>query len=175
MRRVLVATLLTIGLAALAVFAVSAAPAVGPAPVITRTPLKPLLGDALKAAFSNFYKREQNFLNVQTTDLQQAHQVAATTQALIDAAKAEGKDPAALEAALAQFNADIDQAQTLHDQAASILGAHNGFDGNAEVTNLQDAHQTLLDARLKLRSAHSLIVQAIHTLDQVILDWRANH
>jgi hypothetical protein len=175
MKRVLIAVLVTLGLAALAAFAVSAAPVDGHPLAITRTPLKPLLGDAARAALSNFYKREQNFLNVQSTYLQKAGQLAATTQQVIDAAKAEGKDPAALEAALAQFNADIAQAQSLHDQAANILGAHSGFDNNGDVTNVQDAHQTLLDARLKLRSAHSLIIQAIHTLDRVILDWRASH
>jgi hypothetical protein len=143
--------------------------------IITRTPIAPYAKDAAAVALSNFFKREQNWLNQQTTHLQKSVQIAATTQQLIDAAKAEGQDTSSLEAALAQFNSTIATAQGDHDQAAGILAAANGFDGNGEVTDLNAARRTVESARLSLRSAHIAIAQATNDLMQVLNAWKNSH
>ncbi len=175
MKKILSVLLLVISLLALTVVNVFAAPVQSQAFAITRTPLAPGLGDAAKAALSNYLKREQNFLTLQETHLQRTGQIASTAQQLIDAAKAEGKDTTSLETALAQFNTDIANAQSEHDQAASILGAHNGFDANGSVTDLSAARQTVVDARTALRSAHASIVQAVTTFRQAVEQWRTTN
>lgn len=139
---------------------------------VTRTPVAPLAKDAAEAALSNIFKREQNWLNIQSSHLQKASEIAGTTQRLIDAAKAEGKDTSALESALAQFNASIASAQADHNQAEGIISAANGFDGSGSVTDLNSAHQTVENARLSLRSAHNSIVQATRDLTQALHDWK---
>lgn len=143
-----------------------------PQMLVTRTPIAPLAKDAAEAALSNMFKREQSWLNIQASHLQKSAEIAATTQQLIDAAKAEGKDTSALESALAQFNASIASAQADHNQAGSIISAANGFDGNGNVTDLNSAQQTVENARLSLRSAHNSIVQATRNLAQALRDWK---
>jgi hypothetical protein len=146
-----------------------------PQMILTRTPVAPLAKDAAKAALSNMFKREQNWLNLQSSHLQKASEIAGTTQKLIDAAKTEGKDTSALESALTQFNASISSAQTDHNQAGDIINAANGFDGSGNVTDLNSAHQTVENARLSLRSAHNSIVQATRNLAQALRDWKNSH
>ena len=143
--------------------------------IVTRTPIAPLAKDAAEAPLSNIFKREQDWVNQQTTHLQKSAQIAATTQQLIDAAKAEGQDVSSLEAALAQFNAMIAGAQTDHDQAAGIIASANGFDGSSAVTDLNSARQTVESARLALRSAHIAIAQATNDLAKVLNDWKNSH
>jgi hypothetical protein len=143
-----------------------------PRMLVTRTPVAPLAKDAAEAALANIFKREQKWLSLQVTHLQQANQIAGTTQQLIDAAKAEGKDTGALESALSQFNASIASAQADHDEAANIISAANGFDGSGSVTDLSSARQTVENARLSLLSAHNSIVQAIRNLAQALHDWK---
>jgi hypothetical protein len=172
MKKFLIALGISVSLAALSIFGTLAAPAVAPQFIVTRTPLAPILNEAARAAFSNFYQREQNWLNLQNTHLQQANEAAAKAQQLIAAAKMEGKDVSTLETALVQYNATLAQAQAAHTAAVNTLGSHNGFEGSGKVTNLQDARQTLLSARLSLRNAHADIVQAVITLEQAINQWR---
>jgi hypothetical protein len=146
-----------------------------PEMAITRTPAAPLLGDAAKAALSNYFKREQNGLNVQSTHLQRADDIAVKAQQFINTAKAEGKDVSVLETALGQYDTYIAQAQSTYDTAAAIISAHSGFDENGNVTDMQAARQTVGDARQNLRSAHISIVQAVRTLQQAILQWRMTY
>ncbi len=146
--------------------------AIAPQMLVTRTPVAPLAKDAAEAALSNIFKREQNWLNIQNSHLQEASQIASTTQQLIDVAKAEGKDTSVLESALAQFNASIASAQADHNQAGNIINAANGFDGNGSVTDLSSAHQTVENARLSLRSAHNSIIQATRDLARALHNWK---
>jgi len=143
-----------------------------PLMLITRTPIAPLEKDAAKAALSNLFKREQNWLNLQSLELQKTNEIASVTQQLIDAAIAEGKDTSVLQAALNQFNASIESAQADHNQAANIISSANGFDGNGDVTDLVSAHQTVENARLSLRSAHNSIVQGTRALAQAVHNWK---
>ncbi len=173
LKKPITALLISLAVAMLALGNVLAAPVKAPPLVITRTPIVPDRKDAAAAALSNYFKREQNWLNDQSASLQRAYEAAANTQLLIDAAKAEGKDVSSLETALAQYNSDIANAQAQHDQAASIINAHSGFDADGAVTDMNTARQTVVNARLALRSAHIDIVQAVTTLRQAIEQWRA--
>ena len=175
MKKWITGVLLSLSVAALVAAGALAAPAQPRAFVITRTPFGHLLGDAAKAALSNFFKREQNYLTLQSNYLKQATDISGAVQKLIDAAKAEGKDTSALDSALTQYNNDIGQAQSANTTAGSAITVHDGFDGAGAVTDLQAAYQTVLNVRLSLRNAHGLIVQAVTSLRQAIDTWRQTH
>ncbi len=89
-----------------------------------------------------------------------ALQIAADAQKFIDIQKAIGQDTSSLDAALANYNAQIANAQTAHDQAGSILSAHAGFDTNGLVTDRVQAKQMLRSARDYMRQAHNLIASS---------------
>ena len=173
LKKPITALLISLVVAMLALSNVLAAPAITAPLVITRTPLAPGLKDAAAAGLSNYFKREQNWLNDQSASLQKANQAATTTQQLIDAAQAEGKDVSSLQTALNQYNSDIANAQSQHDQASSIISAHNGFDSSGAATDLNTAYHTVVDARTALREAHADIVLAVTTLRQAVEQWRA--
>jgi len=173
LKKSITALLISLAVALLALGNVLAAPVNAPALIITRTPIAPGLKDAAGAALSNYFKREQNWLKDQSASLQKANQAAATAQQLIDAAKAVGKDVSSLQTALDQYNSDIANAQSQHDQAANIIDAHNGFDGSGTGTDLNAAYHTVVDARTALREAHADIVLAVMTLRQAVEQWRA--
>lgn len=133
------------------------------------------LTDLRDRALSRTYEREQDWLVWQGIHLERANEAAARAQEILDAAKAEGKDVATLEEALAAFKAELPKAQAAHDKAASILAAHNGFDAEGNVTDPQTARGTTIDARLELRDAHLTIARAVLDLRRAVRDWRQAH
>jgi uncharacterized phage infection (PIP) family protein YhgE len=123
----------------------------------------------------NWYQREQNWLNAQAQHLGHLNEHAARAQEWIDELKGKGEDTSALEAALATFNGQIAAAQSAHDTAAGLLAAHAGFDGAGNVTDPDQARQTLVEARESLNSAHQTIVQARRDFLQAARDFRKTH
>jgi hypothetical protein len=121
---------------------------------------------------SRLYEREQAWLGLQTNHLARAAQAADKAQQLLDAAKEKGRDVTALEQALAAFRAGVAQAQAAHDQAASILGTHTGFDASGQVTDRQAARQTVVRARQSLAEAHRILLRAVRDLRRAVRDWR---
>ena len=133
---------------------------------------KPIVapGDpALKQAF----QAEQKWSNTQQDAINKADKAASDVQRVIDAASAEGRDVSALQNALNAFNGALSSVKSEHQAAASLISAHNGFDGSGEVTDRQSARQTVLDIRTHLMQAHVTLIQAVHNLHKAVLDWRA--
>jgi post-segregation antitoxin (ccd killing protein) len=161
----LVFTLLTFALTAAFLTPVQTVSAQG---LQTRTPDPDKL-----AKLAEYFQKEKDWLNKQATHLQTAYEGAAKVQELIDAARAEGKDVSALEAALAAYNGGLAQAQAEHDNAANIIAAHNGFDDGGGVVDVEAARQTTRSARLSLNDAHIELAQSVHALRQALQDWRA--
>ena len=164
------------GLAALAlavagVLTAPAATAYADDPTPTPRPGQQARDDRLK----NWYQREQNWLNVQTRHLAKANEAAGKVQDWINDLKSEGKDTGALEAALATFQSQIATAQASHDTAASLLGAHAGFDDSGNVTDADQARQTLVTARQSLNDAHDILRQAREDLHKAVQDFRKTH
>lgn len=120
----------------------------------------------------NWYQREQNWLNVQTEHLAKANEAAGKVQEWINELNGQGKDTSALEAALAAYQQQIASAQSAHDTAASILGAHAGFDDDGNVTDPEQALQTLTSARQSLADAHDILRQARGDLHRAVQDFR---
>lgn len=72
-----------------------------------------------------------------------ADEFIAKAQSLIDRASANGKDVTALQSALDAFAASIRKALPIYESAQSIVDAHDGFDENGKVTDLESAKQTV--------------------------------
>ena len=114
----------------------------------------------LNTALSNLYQREQNWLSGQSNTLTDANTIAVNAQNWINTLKGQGKDTAALEAALAAFNGQVVSAQTTHDTASGVLSAHAGYDGSGQVTDRAQAATTLRQAYQSLQQAHLTLVSA---------------
>ncbi len=115
---------------------------------------------------------EQKWLAEQAANLTAKEQLITKAQDLINKAQGNGRDVGALQKALDEFKTQIAGAQTSHDQAASLLAEHTGFDANGKVTDASAARQTLKDARQSLSDAHNTIRQAAAYLREAIRDWR---
>jgi hypothetical protein len=118
------------------------------------------------------YAREQEWLEMQAERLSHTGEFAAKVQAFIDEQKAKGKDIAALEAALAAYNQQVAEAQDLHNTAAGLLAAHAGFDENGQVTDPEQALQTVREAGQALRDARQTLNRARHDLLKALRDYR---
>jgi hypothetical protein len=145
-------------------------------PVPTKTPKNAEKAAQQEQRLANAFKREQDALAKQQTHLDKINELTTKAQTLIDKARANGKDVATLESALATFKSQMTQAQAKHDTAAGILSTHNGFDANGAVTDRTTARETVMSARQSLRDTHITLRQAIVDFRQVVRTWRAaNH
>jgi alpha-D-ribose 1-methylphosphonate 5-triphosphate diphosphatase PhnM len=159
-----------IGITALLLMAFT--PAFWPPSAASAATPTPAAGQQIDKRLSFALQREQNSLERQQLNLTRASRIAAKAQTLIDKAQAKGVDVTSLKNALADFNTKLASAQASHDQAASVLGAKNGFDASGNVTDRQAAHQTVLDARNDLRQAHLTRASAALSLRSAVLNWR---
>lgn len=123
-------------------------------------------------ALENFYKRAQLAVQEQQLRIDLANQIATAVDSWITTLKGQGKDTSALESALADFKSKVSAAQSAHDQGASILSAHAGFDGDGKVTDPDQAHNTLVQARDHLVDARRGLTDAIHSLREAVRSFR---
>ena len=178
----LMKTALITGLAVLMVFgALSMAPALvfaqttNPSPAVPQPGAKANAGALRKAILEKAFNRENQALGAQATNLDKIGKLATTAQDWITKALAKGWNVSDLEATLSTFNGQIANAKSLHETAAGILSAHNGFDTSGKVTDVIGATQTVKDARQDLRDTHNVIRQAVSDLRGAIRTFRSEH
>jgi hypothetical protein len=128
---ILVALVVTLGLAALPVASSAAELQAAPQPPGTSTRLE------------RAWARAQTVYQHQTNLLAKSVGFVTRVQARIDKASQKGKDTAAVQAALNAFAAVIPAAQVAHDQGNAILLNHAGFDAAGKVTDRPTAITTL--------------------------------
>jgi hypothetical protein len=119
-----------------------------------------------------FYERVQLAYESQSYRLDLAHQSADLVQEWIDLLADEGHDTSDLEAALAEFNSQVDAAEGYHDEAGAVLDNPAGFDADGNVTDRVQAVDTLRDAGQALRDAHRSLVDGTITLRRAMQDFR---
>jgi len=76
--------------------------------------------------------------------------------AVVEKAKADGKDTGDAEAKLAELNADLDAAKTAQEAAASLTG--------------KDRNEKIREANEKLKSAHQTLMEIVKSLKDVKVD-----
>jgi hypothetical protein len=149
------------------VFTIPSGTALAAPGIPTRTPGTGKASQELSQA----YQHEQQALGQQQANLGRTGEVVSKIQDLISNAKGKGLDTSALSSTLATFQAEIATASSSNVTAASILSAHNGFDGSGNVTDPVAAHQTVQDARQNLMDAHTRLVQAAADLHTAVRAW----
>jgi hypothetical protein len=118
------------------------------------------------------FKAEVKQLKEQAQNFKQAGVFTAKIEKFVAKAKENGKDTAALEAALAQFKTKAAEAKKFHDAAAAILKTHAGFDDKGKVTDPALAKDTLKEAGDALRDGRKVAVEAMKVLREAFKAWR---
>ncbi len=72
-------------------------------------------------------------------------------QGLIDRAAQNGKDVSAVQSALDAFAAAVDDAKPVYESAQAIIDSHAGFDANGNVTDSEQAQETVRAMGEKLK------------------------
>jgi uncharacterized protein YukE len=119
-------------------------------------------------------KQELLVLSIQEDRLKMAREGAETAQQRIDEDKAAGKDTTAIQSALDTFKSQIEVAQSSWNAAKSILEARAGFDANGQVTDLQQARDTVRDAGRALRDTGHTLRDAAREFRRAVRDYRSN-
>jgi hypothetical protein len=125
-------------------------------------------GERLERALERLQEAEQ----VQQDNLDRSEDVKAKTEAWIDRLEDEGKDTAALRSALDAFLAGKAEAQSYHDEGAALLDRHAGFDSQGNMTDMDQARDTVLDARYHFREAHLTIAKTVMEFRYAVRDYR---
>jgi hypothetical protein len=140
---VLLALVAALGIASLPLVSVSAAGAYDP-PVPPQRQLSNERLERIWARQLRIYERLGN-------GFERKEALSDRVQALIDRAKANGKDVSTVQAALDAFEAALKKAQPLYESTKGIVNSHQGFDTNGKVTDPVKAQQTVESMRGKLQ------------------------
>lgn len=116
--------------------------------------------------------REQHLLTHQQDRLDHSGEAIARTERFVADQKAQGKDPSAIESALAQFKAAVASARTHHDTAKALLDAHAGFDASGKVADQAQAKVTLRDAGRAQRLFHLTMRRGSVNLQTTVAEYR---
>ncbi len=119
-------------------------------------------------------KMELIRLEAQQGNINTVKQAADVADEFIQDEKAAGRDTSALETALANFRAKLNEAQTAHDQAAQTLNNKAGFDASGNVTDPAQARATLQSARQAMQTAADAMRDGRQAFQKAMRDYRQN-
>ena len=115
---------------------------------------------------------EKATLNRMTRRFDRLDQLITRVETLVDRAKENGKDVAALEAALTEFKAKESEARGVLDSVSSLLEVHPGFDDNGKVTDRETARTTLEDGHAQFQEIRSIMGDSLKNLQEAVKAWR---
>lgn len=78
-------------------------------------------------------------------------------QKLIDRASTNGKDVSEVKTALDAFAEAVQEAKPVYESMSGIVNAHQGFDDNGKVTDLEKAKETVRSMREKMQEIRSIL------------------
>ena len=99
----------------------------------------------------------------------------ARAQALIDRAKANGKDVTELQAALDAFSAAVKQARPIYESGKGIMASHQGFDDSGAVADMVKALETVRDMASKLREIRQIVRPTLRGLREAVREFRQSN
>lgn len=126
----------------------------------------------IDARLQRMLRLEKVTLTRMTRNFERLDRFITRVDVLIDRARNNGKDVAALEAAVAEFQAKESVARVVLDSATSLLAAHPGFDANGKVTDREAARTTLDEGHNKFKEIRSTIGAAAKDLHAAVKAWR---
>lgn len=124
------------------------------------------------AGLTRAYREQQARLKLQDLRLKHAAEFAGKVEAMVAKLKAQGKDTAALERALAEYRAAIERARSEWQAAAATLAKHAGFGDDGKVTNADQARATLKDAHGHMEQTHKIAHEAFVALRKAMAEFR---
>jgi peptidoglycan hydrolase CwlO-like protein len=104
--------------------------------------------------------------------LDRADEFISRVQRLIDRAEANGKDAAAVQAALDAFAAAVKDSQPIYESMKGIVNSHQGFDKAGKVTDPEKARETIQAMREKLHEIKNTLNGTRKALRQAIKSFR---
>ena len=108
--------------------------------------------------------------------LERADAMVDRIQELIDRLEENGKDVAALQAALDSFEDALKEAHPIYESAKGIINSHQGFDADGQVTDSEKALETVKDLGAKLKEIREIVGEPGNALREAIKAFRdANH
>src|SRR5262245_118474 len=133
----------TLVMAAIAALGLAAVPTAGVYAREGADPVTPPAGRISTERLEEIWAREQAAYQRLGTFLDKVDDRIAKAQGLIDKAKSNGKDVAALQAAFDAFAAAVKQAHPLYESLKGVVSSHQGFDANGKVTDQVKALETV--------------------------------
>jgi uncharacterized protein YukE len=94
-------------------------------------------------------------------------------QARIDKAAENGKDVAALQAALDAFKASLKSSKPIYESMNSTVNSHQGFDANGKVTDAAKARSTVKEMHTKMQELKSAMGGTGKTLHEALKAFRS--
>ncbi len=162
------ALILAIGLAAVSVSTVSAAG-------LSDQDNPPSDHPIVDALLEKVWAREQAIYQRQDDRLAKADEFFAKVQSGIDKATANGYDASAVQAALDVLKIAAEAAKPIHENAASIIVAHAGFDANGKVTDRAQARETVKLLGQSLRDFRGTVGDPFKALREAVKAFRQAH
>ena len=101
-----------------------------------------------------------------------ADELIVKVQKLVDRARENGKDVAAVQAALDAFKAAAKNAQPIYESAGEIISSHPGFDNNGTVTDPEKAKETVQAMHDKFKEIRDAMNGTGKALRQAIRAFR---
>jgi len=112
-----------------------------------------LSGERLERAWA----RLQRVYERQGKMLDRADEMVDRIQGLIDRMNENGKDTAALQAALDTYEEALKDAHPIYESAKGIINFHQGFDADGKVTDREKAVETVKELRDKLKDVRQIV------------------
>ena len=94
---------------------------------------------------------------------------------LIDRMNENGKDTAALQAALDAFEEALKEAHPVYESAKGIINSHQGFDADGKVTDREKAVETVKELRDKMQEVRGIIGEPGVALREAFKAYRDAH
>jgi len=164
----LLALILAIGLAAVPVTTVSAAG-------LNDQDNPPSDHPMIDALLEKVWAREQAIYQRQDDRLAKADEFFAKVQSGIDKATAKGYDASGIQAALDALKAAVETARPIHQNAASIIASHDGFDATGKVTDRAQARETVKLLGQSLKDYRSTVGDPFKALREAVKTFREAH
>ena len=118
--------------------------------------------------FARIWARQLRIYN----RLGRTEQVIDRAQKLIDRAKSNGRDVAAVQAALDAFEAAAKDAHPLYESMKGLVNSHQGFDENGQVTDPVKARETVKEMRAKIQEIKTAMNGTGRALREAIKAFR---
>ena len=165
-------TLLVGLVAALGLVSVPLANAYALGPFDPGTPTAPSQTTSPTNRLQRIFSREQTIFGKLGKLFDNASTRISKLQDRINKAKANGKDVSDLQSALDAFSSAVTQAQSIYNDAQSLINSHPGFDASGNIVDQATALQTVKDLHSKLKDIRQTVMPPLKALRQAIRAYR---